>query len=261
MQMSKGLALPIVGLSLILTTAACSRESQQTTPASTESPSGRSTAPASPATAENRDHALVRIVNAVPGTTAVDVVADDTPTFSNVEFKAVTPYREVPATADDFAIRPSGAAAGTKMAENSESIVSGKHYTLIAFPGAIDSAEKVTLEVVNDDLVPPSEGKARVRVIQAASGVATVDVFATGQDKPLFDDVDFKETASYQEVDPANLTLAVRDSKDDKKTLATPNVNIEAGKSYTLIVTGGPRGTLDTIMVEDFAGERPTATN
>lgn len=259
MQISRGFALPVIGLSLILTTAACSRESAQTQPATTESPSGSSTAPASPATAENRDHALVRVVNAMPGTTAVDVIADETPTFSQVEFKTVTPYREVPATADDFAIRPSGAANGTKMAENSEAIVSGKHYTLIAFPGARD--EKASLEVVNDDLVPPSTGKARVRVIQAAPTVEAVDIYATGKDTPLFDDVDFKETAGYQEVDPANLTLAVRDANNGKKTLATPEVKIEPGKSYTLIVTGGPRGVLDAIVVEDFAGARQDVTN
>ena len=110
----------------------------------------------------------------------------------------------MPANADDFAVKVAGKPDGPVLAENSEAIMSGKHYTLVAFPGKADRAAgpKVDLQVVTDDIVTPEAGKARVRVMHAAADVETVNVFAKGGKDAIFDGVDFRETTSYKESIP-----------------------------------------------------------
>ncbi len=53
----------------------------------------------------------------------------------------------------------------------------GSHYTVVALP----DSKKAILKVLSDNLTPPSEGKAKVRVINAAPDAGDVDIF--GPDK------------------------------------------------------------------------------
>lgn len=254
--------LPIVlALAGAVAAGACSRSSDQHAVAS-DTPSGASQAP--PATQANeRDQALVRVVNAVPGTPAVDVTADQAPVASEVAYASVTPYKPVPASADDFAVKLAGQESGAVLAENSEAIASGKHYTLVAFPGKADrdgkSDEKIDLQVVTDDIVTPEAGKARVRVVHAAADIDTVNVYAKGGTDSLFDGVDFREATGYKDVDPSITTLELKSANGD--VVASPAVAIEAGKSYTIVVAGRAHGTpaLQALIIEDrVLGEAPT---
>jgi hypothetical protein len=255
--------LPIVlALAGAVAAGACSRSSDNQ-PVASDTPSGASQAPPA-AQANERDQALVRVVNAVPGPTAVDVTADQAPVASELAYASVTPYKPVPASADDFAVKVAGKSNGPVLAENSEAIMSGKHYTLVAFPGKADprsgrAEEKIDLQVVTDDIVTPEAGKARVRVVHAAADVETVNVFAKGREDSIFDGVDFRETTGYKDVDPSITTIDLKTA--DGKVVASPTVSVEAGKSYTIVVTGRAHGApaLQALIIEDrVMGETPT---
>jgi hypothetical protein len=255
--------LPLVlALAGAVAVGACSRSSDKH-PVASDTPSGASQAPPA-AQANQRDQALVRVVNAVPGTPAVDITADKVPVATEVPYASVTPYKPVPASADDFAVTLAGGEkSGAVLAENSESIMGGKHYTLVAFPGKADEKgqadQKVDLQVVTDDIVTPEAGKARVRIVHAASDVDTVNVFAKGGKDSLFDGVDFREATGYKDVDPTITTLELKTA--DGKVVATPAVAVEAGKSYTIVVAGRAHGSpaLQALIIEDrVVGETPT---
>jgi Domain of unknown function (DUF4397) len=318
MRIMKAVGLSVLGLSI--TVAGCSKESNQTQAAQTESGAGASKAPESSAAAKERGEALVRVVNAVPDAPPIDVIAEEDKAFTGVEAKAVTPYKPIPASANDFKIAPAAQESAQPLAENSEAIMSGRHYTLVAFPESAaaradkadtndrsDTNEKVSLDVIADDLVPPPAGKARIRVINAAPGMDDVSVYLKGQDDELFSDVDFKEAVSYKQVDPMNTTVVLRTSpsaltdvnpktgeRSDATTPATPaaradrpatdreadrrdanpnasrmagdilgnhTVNIEAGKSYTIVLVGGKSGRqIETLVVEDMIPETSAPT-
>jgi hypothetical protein len=290
-----GLALAVPAL---IVTGACSKESKQPSPVTTATEAGKTRAPESALAAAHLEQALVRFVNAMPDGKAVDVSANGNATFAGVAYKAVTPYKNVPSTADAFAIAAAGEAQAPPLAQRSSSISAGRHYTILALPGsAPDSALSgaarqapgtLELQVIEDDIQPPSEGKARVRVINASPDAPTLAVFVKGGQEVLFSDIDFKEAASYKEVDPMSGTLefrsiapriaatqvpgataasprsapnGARDAKTDNPladartpALATTRVTLEAGKTYTLIVVGhrqGRSGAIDTILIED----------
>jgi hypothetical protein len=310
--------LSALAVSAFLVTG-CNKESNQTAPVASQSGGSSSTAPESGKAANENDQALVRVISAAPDAPAVEVMADKNPVFTRVEYKDVTPYKALPANFDDFAVKPAGQDTAAPLAENSESIMSGRHYTLVIFPDApaakvdekrAEGEKTLALDVIADDLRPPSTGRARVRVINAAAGTDDIEVFLRGQKDALFDDVDFKEAIAYKEVDPVKTTIewrmaesllttanpktgdrgvtgeppapaaradradADRNDRADRtasldaqpgKVLGTHSLNLEAGKSYTVIIVGkadGVKPRLETIVVEDMVPqERPAATN
>lgn len=240
----------LVPLSLtILVFAACQDRSRDDIPVVTTTPGGTSTAPAADA-AERRDNALVRLVNAIPESSAIDVYADDVRTFENVAFKTVTPYHEMDGQYYAFRLQPAGGAGRTDMvATNREGLDDGDHYTIFAMPG-----QPAQLRVVEDDHSAPASGKARVRVVHGVSGLGELDVYAVGRnDDALFDGVDFQSVTDYDEIDPLTGSLELRAEGDTRSLATVSDVRFEAGKSYTVVVfqQSGKGKTLDAIVIED----------
>jgi hypothetical protein len=257
--MTKRTRLSAAGLifGVLFLVAACSRESNQTQQVTTTTEKGTSTAPPAKEV-QTRDNVLIRVVHAIPKGPAVDLFADDQKAFDNVHFGKVTPYREIPdKLRANFTIRITGQANSQPLAENSETIGSGNHYTVIAFP---DSDGHPTLTVVNDDLKPPDSHKAKVRFINASPDAGEVDVYPrTGKDA-LFDGVNFKSEAGYREVDPMRTTLEVRPEGKKNVLLTIPNTSLEAGKIYTIVLAGRTKAgqKLEAFTIEDELGT-PTA--
>src|ERR687888_1627086 len=135
-----------LGLVALLIVTACSSESNQNQPVTTTTNAGTSNAP--PATeVKQRGNALVRVIHAVPGGPSVDVFADDTKVFSGIAYKTTSPYKEVSGERHTFRIRPAGQDTAPPLAQNSEGLSDGKHYTVVAMAG---SDGKPTLYVFND---------------------------------------------------------------------------------------------------------------
>lgn len=238
-------------LAIPLMLAGCQRDNTEDAPVTTKSPAGTSTAPSSEA-AEDRDTALLRVVHAIPGGANVDVFADETRAFDGLAFKAVTPYRELDGQRYTFRLRAAGQAQGDPLASNTEGLDDGDYYTVFAVPGDDD---KAMLRVVQDDHSRPGDGKARVRVVHASREVGEVDLYAVGRDDALFDGIDFQSVTDYDEVDAFTGSLQLKHEDDANVVLDVPNVRLDAGKSYTIVVVGrvktAPR--LEAFVIEDQA--------
>jgi hypothetical protein len=258
--MSTQIRIGLLLTAVLLFVAACSREAKQTQPVISKTDSGTSTA--APAKEVNeRNNALVRVINAVPNASAVDVFADDQKAFDAVAYKKVTPYKEIADTRHTFRVRMAGKDSDQPLAENSEGLAGGKHYTIVIMPGTND---KTTVEVINDDITAPPSDKAEVRVIHAAPDAGEVDVVDKSANKKLFSGVNFDRGTGYTSIDPTKTTLEVRLEGQDKSVLTVPQANFEKGKYYTIVVTGHAKGTpkLDALMIEDQLATTPaTAAN
>jgi len=242
----------VLMLTALLLVAACSSESNQNKPVTTTTNAGTSNAP--PATeVKQRGNALVRVIHAVPGGPSVDVFADDAKVFTGVAYKTTSPYKEVSGERHTFRIRPAGQDTAQPLAENSEGLSDGKHYSVVAVS---DANGKPTLYVYNDDLVPPSLGKAKARVIHASADAGEVDVYAKEGNKKLFGGVNALSETGYSEFDPMSGTVEVRPEGKTNALLTIPNVKFNAGDIYTIVVVGKAKGTpkLEAMIVEDKLG-------
>lgn len=228
--------------SAVLLAAGCN-ESRDTGAVNSKTAQGTSSAPAAEAV-ENRDMALVRVVNAIPGEPAV-IFAGDSAAFSGVGYKKATAFREIPDDRFNFKL----GSADKPLAENRENLNGGGHYTIVAMPDA-GGADKRNLRVLDDELKPVSPDKARVRLINAVPGDLEVSAYVRGRQDPLFDGVNFKSEAGWNEFDPIAGTLEIRPQGKKNVLASQPNVKLEGGKSYTFIVAG--RGVKpDIIVIED----------
>jgi hypothetical protein len=227
----------------ILGLAACSKPT--TGPTRTTSGGATSTAP-SGQDAKMADKALVRFINATPS--PKDLYFGDVSAFSNVGPEAASAYSELPATRQEFKLFTAGSGAGTPLATNSESPTAGQHYTVVAMNGVNGSA---MLNPVSDDLAAPEAGKAKVRVIHAAPGVKKVDIYTAGSEKAILDGVAFKDATNYKEVDPQVTQIDVRSGNSKASAVTIRNLNLVAGKLYTLVLMGGNGEPLTSKVIED----------
>lgn len=248
------LGLVITSLFLV---AACASEPKQTQPVTSTSSSGTSTAPPAKEAAQ-RDNSLIRVINAVPGNASYDVFADDQKVFESVAFKSVTAYKEVSDQRHAFRVRQAGQDNAQPLAENSEGLMGGKHYTVIVMA---DANHKPMLYVVNDNITTPPADKAQVRVIHASPDAGEIDVVEKQNNKTLFSGVNFEKGTNYMDVDPMRTTLEVKQEGQQQAIVSLPNANFEKGKFYTIVVTGMAKGTpkLQTMVVEDQLGPATAA--
>jgi hypothetical protein len=239
----------ILAIASLLLSTACSKEANQNSPVTTTTNTGTTNAPAS-TEVKQRGNALVRVIDAVPGGPAVEVFADDSKIFSGIAYKTASPYKEVSGERHTFRIRPAGQDTAQPLAENSEGLSDGKHYTVVA---TASSDGKPTLYVYNDDLVPPPAGKARVRVLNASPEAGEVDVYAKQGNKKLFGGVNALTISSYSEFDPMTGAIEVRPAGKNNAVLTLPNARFEAGNNYTVAIFGKTSGTpkLESMIIED----------
>jgi hypothetical protein len=243
MTKSRAIRAGMLAGGAVLLLAGCN-QSRDTGAVTSKTAQGTSNAPPAEAV-ENRDMALVRVVNAIPSEAAVVVYAGDSAAFSGVGYKKATPFREIPDDRFNFKL----GSPDKPLAENRENLQGGGHYTIVAMPDA-GGADKRNLRVLDDELKPVSPEKARVRVINAIPGDLEISAYIRGRQDPLFDGVNFKSEAGWNEFDPVAGTLEIRPEGKKNVLASRPNVRLEGGKSYTFIVSG--RGTKpDIIVIED----------
>lgn len=241
------LTLPLLALS------GCGGSGTENQPVTTTTPAGQSTAPTA-AAARERDHALVRMIHTVPAGAAVDLFADDVVVFRGIDYKTTTPYQELEGARHRFRLRPAGMSTAAALAENSEGLSNGTHYTIVALPGQDDAP--AALRVIDDDVQRPDTGQARLRIIHASRDARQVDVFAQGHATALFPGLAFQTVTDYQPVAPASTILEVRADGARDAMLVLPAVRFEAGKSYTIVLVGQLRSApkLEALVIEDQVG-------
>jgi hypothetical protein len=148
----------------------------------------------------------------------------------------------------DFKLLPGTAATGTPAAENHELLSNGGRYTVLALPEQDGSG--ANLKVMRDELTPGA-GKAQVRVIHAAPGVGEIDVVLGGAKDPLFNNVNYGNEAGFKDIDPAAGAVTISSADKHKRLVSVPNAKFEAGKSYTIVVTGSPMSKVEAITFND----------
>jgi hypothetical protein len=211
---------------------------------------GKGTAPAAEV-AKKADNALVRFINATPS--SKDLAFGDTTPFANVKARDITEYKSLPAERNDFKLFINGDTAKA-MATNSEGLSAGKHYTVLA---VTERDGTFTLDPLTDDLTPPSPGKAKVRVINLAAGVKNLDLYSSAEKSALISGAGLDHPTDYKEITPAEGTLNIRNTMNKKDGETVKDVQMEAGKLYTILVFGDRDGKLKVKTIEDVFTDAP----
>lgn len=227
----------------LITTVSCGG----TKTASANSTGGNTSTAPSGQPAADQKIALVRFANATPGESASLSFGGQT-AFSNIQYGTVTAYQELPANRNDFALFTGAAQNAPPVASESKGLSGGDRYTVVA---ALDENAKPKLEIINDNLTAPSNGDAKVRVINASAD--RIDVIAPKQGnknevqaEKWFSGVSQASSEDFKNVGPLQGTIHVQRSssgggaqpKHVARQLQLP-ANFQAGTDYTILVMGG----------------------
>ena len=118
--------------------------------------------------------ARVRVLHASPDAPAVDVLVDGNVALTNVPFAASSSYLSVPAGAHNFKVRAT-ADPSVVVIDVTPTLAAGTDYTVIA-RNRLSSIEPWLL---TDNNAAPMSGQIKLRVVHAAPGAPTVDVYVT----------------------------------------------------------------------------------
>jgi len=194
---------------------------------------GGSLSSAQDATPAAGTDALVRVVHASPDAPAVDVYVDGTLALENLAFGSASDYVPLPAGEHQVQVAATGTDAAQAVIDAMVTLEAGKAYEVAAV-GNVASIAPLVLEV---DLSPLAEGKARVRAVHASPDAPAVDVAVTGG-PVLFTNATFPAGTDYAEVDAATYDLEIRPTGTTDVALAVPGVAVEAGKIYDIFAIG-----------------------
>lgn len=230
--------LPFAALLACAPTDRDAREGDTAAPATSEAPEARVT--------------NVRVVNAMPGTTGLDLFADDRREVTNVEFRSVSQYQQLPEGIRTFKVVTAGAADTAALAEDTDLTFDGRYYTVIAV-GAERGDANAELEVLRDDEPLSDQSKARLRIVNAARNVDDVDVLVEGSKDAIIDGLGFGDDAESAEVVPGTVTILIRRAGQDNVIHRIRDVNLVAGRTLTLVLTNASATSrsIEVITVPD----------
>lgn len=244
--MIRTIRTPVILLGAVFA-AACSPDAQTEDEVTTSMADGTVATSISGDSADARGVALVRVVNAVPDMQTVTVRADDMRSMPAVEYQTVTPYTNIDANWARFEV--SGGPGGTyaPLETNREVMADGHRYTMVVLREE-DGAELKT-RVLRDEISDDAT-KAHVRVIHAARGIDEINVVAQGGEE-IFDGVNYSNEAGFEDIDPWSGTLEFRTEDGNRRIATLPNVNLQAGTSYTIVLTRKDANTVEAFWFSD----------
>ena len=250
--MKRRLVLPATGLMLVALLAYACNSGMPRAPALTPGRHMRSIV-ASTGAAHRTGVRMVRFVNAMPGSPALELLQDSTSLFANLVFGAVSPFKEV---RDDSQLLTLRGAQPHAEATLREELHDGDRYTVVALS---DRIGLMSLRVIRDEPMPDS-GKARVRLIHAAPHLDHITVSMSGERDPLFADVAFGAIASVRDVAPGTAGFVVRSVAQGAPLVRLPSMILRAGTRYTFLLTARPNGQLAILSFSDASDVFPVVT-
>ena len=178
------------------------------------------------------ENANVRVAHLSPNAPNVDVWLDGkvVAALTNVPFKTVSAYLQIPVGKHDIAVYATGTTTGPVIDVKGLNLEK-KNYTV----GAIGLVSAIKAQIYIDDLTTNAT-KARVRVIHASPDAPAVDVGVKGQAPAaaVVKNIKFPEAVGYLELDAGVLDLEIRLAGTSTVALGFKTPALEAGKVYTV---------------------------
>ncbi|MDO6389370.1 DUF4397 domain-containing protein [Pontibacter sp. BT731] len=176
--------------------------------------------------------ANVMVVHASPDAPDVDLLIDNAKVnTAPLAYPNNTGYLDVQAGRRNVKVNAAG--TSTTVIDANVDFDSNDSYSVFAI-NTLSAIEPLVLE---DDLDTPAAGKAHVRFVHLSPDAPAVDVAVTNG-PVLFGNRAFKSASDFTPVDAASYNLEVRLAGTQTVVLTVPNVQLAAGRIYTIFARG-----------------------
>jgi len=172
--------------------------------------------------------------------------------FPNVFYKSVSAYWAVAAGPFTYEVRAAGAAPESPpVIQVKGDLAAGRAYTVAAV-GRRDRLQGVLLR---DDMAPSAPGKAKVRFLDAAYDLPSVDIAVAGGGPLLGSGVAFPEPTGYRQLASGRYRVEVRRSGAGA-VLVKGTVAVRPGAVTSVALVGGAGEPRGLYAFSDAAGSR-----
>lgn len=187
-----------------------------------------------PYTSRNTNRSYIRVLHAVPNAPAVDVYANGIPIARNLGYRGFTEYQAVKPGTYNIEIYPAGR-RDTPVLRTTATLPGQSIFTI----AAVGQLPNISLLPIASPKTTVPPGMAMVRFSHLSPTAPNVDI-TLPDGTVIFSDVRFKETENYIPVPAGTYRLQARIAGTDQVVLDVPNINLGAGKYYTVYAVGLP---------------------
>lgn len=201
-------------------------------------------------------HAQVRLLNASPGYTSLDLYAngedDDTDQrrIAAVAYDAISSYTEIESGTYNVKFKRAGVSS-TLQTLSGQQLADDTHNTFIAF----GSTGHFSAVQVSDDVTAPDNGLVKVQLLNAAEA-GTLDIYLTESSvslddaTPVFASVTAGGSGALTTIDSGEYRLRVTGGSDsDDLRLDVPSITLDSRTVVTLILTATEGGVLVNVLL------------
>ena len=202
---------------------------------------------ASPVAFADGHATLIRVAHLSPDAPAVDIWVDDGVVLSDVSYKTVSRYLELPSGTHRIRVTPAGKTSPVVIDATVE-FMSDEAYT-VAATGFFEEDDLQPLVLVDDRFTMMEE--AKIRFVHTSPDAPAVDVGLT-DGSVVFGDTAFRGSSNYAQLPADSYDLEVRVAGTMDIALELPGTTLESGTNYTVFAIGSlNEGTLEALPVVD----------
>ena len=191
----------------------------------------------------NSKLAQFKLVHAAPGTAAINAFVDGTVALANIPYQGASSYGSLSAGTHTVTVE-AATAPGAVIATAQPPFAAATDTSLVltGTPGA------QTAVVLNDNNLPGSAGRARVRFVNVAPNLGPVDVYVNFA--PKVSALASNAASTYLELNEDTYTVNFDLAGTTNVVLNLPAVAVTAGRTYTLYLVG-TSGSLAGVLTAD----------
>ena len=198
-------------------------------------------------TACGSSSAQIRLLNAVPSQSSLDMLIDSKDTAPSVTYGAASAYSSVSSGSRHLQIEASG--SSTVLADQTISVGSGSSNTVL------DTGSGATL--LTDNNSSPSSGNFTLRVINGSSVLGTADVYivTAGTDisslSPTYSSVAFASATGYSSLTAGSYQVIFTAPGQKFATISSSPTSFSSGQVRTVVGLDGQSGGFTTAVLAD----------
>lgn len=190
----------------------------------------------------------VRLLNAFPSTTTLDMLIAGKTVSSGVAYGAASGYTSVSSGSQTLQVEPTG--SSSPLFDETINLASGSQSTILA--------TNTAATVFTDNNTAPSGGNFSVRAIDASASLGTTDVYVVlaGTDistvSPTFSSVGFSSASGYQSLAPGSYEVIFTLPGQKFALITTSAMSFSAGQVRTVVALDGLTGGFSTAILSDL---------
>ena len=191
--------------------------------------------------------AHIRLLNAIPIQSNLDMLIDSKDVASAIAYGAASGYVSASTGSRHLQIEPSG--GSTTIVDQNVSISSGSFTTVLE-----SSAGPV---VLTDNNSAPSSGNINLRVINASSNIGSADVYIVtsgtgiGSANPNFSGVSFPSATGYSSVSAGSYQVIFTFPGTTSTKFSSSAMSFSSGQVRTIVALDGHSGGITASVLSD----------